>query len=353
MALVAAGKCVPIAKPMGLREVASCAPWLVGGQTIFPEVSSDAPFAAMFVREFAMATPGIELKWQTVHPAAGEFRFDYADRFMNWARDNRLAVRGHNLVWPNYGTPKWVTDSATRENARGLLEEHIGTVARRYAGRIHSWDVLNEALNVWDKRSDLLAVHPWVELLGPEYIDIAFHAAAAADPHARLIWNQNYLESDDAGDEQNRVAMLAQLRRLTKAGVPIHGIGIESHIFAEKPMATARMERFIGEVRSMGLEVQLTETDVIDTQLPGDVGRRDEMVADVYKRYLEMMLRIAKPTVVAFWTLGDRRNWLDWAAKSTPKYMRPDGAAHRPGLLDPDLREKPAYRAVRSILGGT
>lgn len=350
LALAGTAKCVQSRDPHGLRDRAKCSPWLVGGAISYAEVLNDAALTTRFVQEFAIVTPAVELKWQSVHRAPGEYSFDNADKFMNWAKQNRMLVRGHNLVWPDYGTPKWVMDYATRSNARTLLEEHVSTVARRYAGRIHSWDVLNEGLNVWDKRADLLALHPWTELIGPEYIDIAFHTAASADPHARLIWNQNYIETDDAGDEQNQEAILTQLRRLRSNGVPIHGIGVQSHLAAEKPLATARMERFIGEVRSLGLEVQITELDVIDTQLPLEIERRDQMVADVYKRYLEMMIRIATPTVIAFWTLTDRRNWVDWAAKSAPKYMRPDGAPHRPGLLDSDLRDKPAYGAVSAVL---
>jgi endo-1,4-beta-xylanase len=322
----------------------------VGGAIGYADVVNDAALAARVVEEFGIVTPAVELKWQTVHRALGEYSFEYADKFMTWAQQNRLLVRGHNLIWPNYGTPKWVMEYATRSNARTLLEEHVNTVVRRYAGRIHSWDVLNEGLSDWDRRVDLLALHPWTELIGPEYIDIAFHTAASADPHARLIWNQNYIESDDPGDQQNRDAMLSQLRRLKSAGAPIHGIGIESHLLAEEPLATSKMERFIGEVRSLGLEVQITELDIIDTQLPFAIERRDQLVADVYKRYLELMIPIANPTVIAFWSLSDRRNWLDWAEKSSAKYMRSDGAPHRPGLLDTDLREKPAYDAVSAVI---
>jgi endo-1,4-beta-xylanase len=348
LAFFGAVKCLK--KPLGLSQGTSCSARFVGGQIIVAEILNDLPFTSRFLREFQIATPGRELKWQTLHPAPGQYGFEYADKFIAWTQQNSMLVRGHNLVWPNYGTPEWVMKSATRSNARAMLEDHIETVVRRYAGKIHSWDVLNEALNVWDKRSDLLALHPWTELIGPEYIDFAFHTAASADPRARLIWNQNYIESDDAGDEQNREAMLVQLRRLKAAGVPIHGIGIESHLFAEKPLATSRLERFIGEVRSLGLEIQITELDVIDTQLPFEKQRRDEMVADVYKRYLDFMIRIANPTVIVFWSLSDKDNWLDWAAKTNAKYMRTDGAPHRPGLLDVDLNEKAAYHAVKDAL---
>ncbi len=346
----AAVRCKPLPQPKSLREASHCSPWLIGGQTTVAEIAADPPLAERMLREFRIMTPGRELKWESVHPAPGQYRFDYADKFISWASAHGMLVRGHNLVWPDYGTPAWVMENACTRTAPGLLEEHIGAVAGRYAGRIHSWDVLNEPLNVWDKRTDLLAAHPWVDCLGPEYIDLAFHAAATADPRARLIWNQNYIESGDAGDEANRQAMLAQLRRLTKAGVPIHGIGIESHLIAGKPLAAAALERFAGEIRSLGLEIQITELDVIDTQLPLETARRDDLVADCYKQYLELMFRVADPSIVAFWTFSDRHNWLDWIAQSNSKYRRPDGAAHRPGLLDADLREKPAYQAVLSAL---
>jgi endo-1,4-beta-xylanase len=308
--------------------------------------------AERVAREFSIITPGTELKWQTLQPAPGPYRFDYADKFVAWAHGQGLAVRGHNLVWPNYGTPEWVSASVTRENARSVLENHIQTVVRRYAGKIHSWDVLNEPLNVWDKRPDLLAAKPWAQLLGPEYIDLCFANAASADPKARLIWNQNYVESDDAGDEQNRQAVLSQLRRLKSNGVPIHGVGIESHLFIERPIATTQMRGFFDQVRSMGLEVQVTELDVIETSAPAEVAARDRQVADKYREYLEFVLKYAEPTVVSFWTFSDRHNWLDWAAKSSPKYRRTDGLPHRPGLIDENLRAKPAYNAVAAALTG-
>lgn len=346
----AAGRCTKLPDAAGLKDLRSYGSPVVGGQTTWVELEANAEFASRFLHEFRMVTPGRELKWQTISPTTGEYRFEYADKIIDWATAHRLLVRGHNLIWPDYGTPEWVKQAATPSNARDLIEHHIHTVVGRYRGRIHSWDVLNEALDVWDRRADMLAAHPWVDLLGPSYIDIAFHAAADTDPKARLIWNENYLASDESGDEANREAMLAQLRRLRRSGVPIHGIGIESHLFADKPLAVTGMERFVGEVRSLGLEIQITELDVIDTSLPSDLRARDAAVADWYKRYLEMMLRIAEPTVVVFWTPTDRGNWLDWAAKSSPKYRRQDGLLHRPGLLDSNLKDKPAYYAVREVL---
>ena len=333
-----------------LREIAAGGPWLIGGVTSGGVIAKDPEFAARLVRECNAITPEAELKWASLCPHSEVYDFTRADSFIAWAQSQKLTIRGHNLLWPNYGTPEWVRGKISAGNARAMLENHIRTVAGRYAGKLYSWDVLNEALNVWDKRPDGLAKYPWAQYLGQEYVDLAFHVASVSDPAARLIWNEHYLESDDHGDQVDRDLFLGHLRRLRKSNVPIHGIGIQSHLFADKPIATERMQRFLGEVRSLGYEVQLSEIDVDDTSLPADPARRDAACADVLRRYLDVVLPLAQPTVLSFWTLSDRYNWLDWAGETQPKYHRADGTKHRPGLLDSNLRAKPEYVVVAAAL---
>lgn len=333
-----------------LRELASGGSCLIGAAAGLAAVQQDAAFERLLIRECDAVTPESELKWSSLCRKTSEYDFTRADTYVSWAESQRLKVRGHNLVWPGGGTPEWLRGELTADNARTLLEKHVQTVAGRYAGRLYAWDVLNEALNVWDKRADGLAAYPWAQLLGEEFIDMAFHAAALADPHARLIWNEHYLEADDEGDQIDREILLRHLRRLRKANVPIHGIGIQSHLFADKPLATERMRRFLVEVRSLGYDVHLTEIDVIDTSLPSDPRLRDAACADVLRRYLDVVLPAAQPSVICFWTLCDRRNWLDWVSASQSKYRRPDGEMHRPGLFDRDLRAKPEYDIVASAL---
>jgi endo-1,4-beta-xylanase len=313
-------------------------------------IQRDSEFIRCLVRECNAVTPEGELKWASLCRSSSTYDFSQADAFVSWGESQKLKIRGHNILWPNYGTPTWLRGQLTASNARSTLETHVRTVASRYAGRLYSWDVLNEAMNFWDKRPDGLASYPWAEYLGQEYIDLAFHTAAEADPKARLLWNEHYLESDDSGDQKDRDLLLMHLRRLRKSNVPIHGIGIQSHLFADKPIATTRMQQFLGEVRSLGYEVQLTEIDVIDTSLPGDPAKRDAACADTLRRYLDVVLPLAQPTMISFWTLSDRYNWLDWAAATQTKYRRVDGLKHRPGLLDSNLQPKPAYEAVAAAI---
>lgn len=350
LAAAAAGSPLWAQTGKALREIAAGGPWLIGGVLGNSTVQKDHEFVARLVRECNAVTPEGELKWTGLCPNSEVYDFTQADAFVSWAESQKLTIRGHNLLWPNYGTPEWVRGKISASNARSMLENHVRTVAGRYAGRLYSWDVLNEALNVWDKRADGLATYPWAQYLGQEYVDLAFHVAAEADPNARLIWNEHYLESDDHGDQVDRDLFLTHLRRLRKANVPIHGIGIQSHLFANKPVATSRMQSFLGEVRSLGYEVQLTEIDVDDTSLPADPVARDAACADVLRRYLDVVLPLAQPTMISFWTLSDRYNWLDWAGATQPKYRRVDGQKHRPGLLDANLNPKPEYDVVAAAL---
>ncbi len=82
--------------------------------------------------------------------------------------------------------PGWFGKVANKQNARELLVNHIHTVVGHLKGRIDTWDVVNEAIDPMDGRADGLRKSPWLELIGPEYIELAFRAAAEADPRRSL-----------------------------------------------------------------------------------------------------------------------------------------------------------------------
>jgi endo-1,4-beta-xylanase len=121
------------------------------------------------------------MKWAALRPSAQSFDFAPADRLIRFAALTGDRVRGHNLCW-HEALPAWFAATANKDNARKLLVEHIQTVAGRYRGQIHSWDVVNEAVNPKDGRADGLRNSPWLELVGPDYIEVAFQTAALADP---------------------------------------------------------------------------------------------------------------------------------------------------------------------------
>jgi endo-1,4-beta-xylanase len=244
--------------------------------------------------------------------------------------------------------PGWFAGYATRDNARQLLVEHIQRVAGRYAGRVHSWDVVNEAIQVSDGRPDGLRKSPWLELIGPEYIELAFSAAAKADPRARLTYNDYDIELDTPEQMAKRSQVLLLLRRLHARGVPVQAIGIQSHLLAFGPRPGAGLVSLIREAAQMGLEAYVTEMDVNTRTLPGGPELQHAAVAAVYRSYLDLLLPEPNLKAVLTWGISDGHSWLN---QSREKWaVRPDGARQRPLPFDDDFQPTPAFFAMRTAL---
>jgi len=193
-------------------------------------------FAQFVAQNFNLLTPGNELKWPRIHPAPDTYTFDDADWMVHFCASHGMLVHGHNLCWnsPN-ANPAWFPSVLTRLNAAQQLTDHITTVVGRYRGRIESWDVVNEPVVHWSKRADGLYPGVWVNMLGPQYLDIAFHAARAADPDALRVLNCYYVEQGLPEFERTRELTLTLLEQLLKRGVPVQAIGIESHLDGSAP----------------------------------------------------------------------------------------------------------------------
>ena len=207
------------ASAKGLLFGCAVATELLGVDTAYEQLVRDQ--CSIVVAENAM-------KWGPLRPAIGTFYFDDADRLVAFAEANQMRVRGHNLCWHRQ-LPKWFGAYATKSNASKLLSEHIQNVAGRYAGRIHSWDVVNEAVLPTDGRPDGLRKSRWLELIGPGYVDLAFRTAREADPKALLTYNEYGIESEDGESAAKRKAVLDLLFGMKTRGVPIDAVGSISY----------------------------------------------------------------------------------------------------------------------------
>ena len=145
-------------------------------------------YGRVIAEQFNMVVGENCMKWAALRPTSTTFDFKQADALVAFAEEHQLKVRGHNLCW-HENLPEWFASTVTKENAQKTLTEHISTVVSRYKGRIHSWDVVNEAIWIKDGRPDGMRVSPWFELIGPEYVETAFRAAREADPTAILTYN--------------------------------------------------------------------------------------------------------------------------------------------------------------------
>ena len=256
---------------------------LAGCAVTAADLREDA-FSKMLVEQYSLMVAANALKFGPLKPKPDRYFFDDADMLVAFAQQHKIKFRGHNFVW-HEALPSWFAGTVTSENAKQIMTEHIMTVGRRYSGKVQSWDVVNEAIEVNDGRPDGLRKSPWFELIGPEYLDIAFRTARKADPKARLTYNEYGIENESEKADKKRAATLALLKHLKSSGTPLDALGIQSHIPAGSgAMYGKGLRGLIEAAREMGLAVYLTELDVTDDDIQdADVTVRDRAVAEAYR----------------------------------------------------------------------
>jgi len=345
-----------------LRQIAASKGILYGGfpQRSHHEFPQDAKFKRAFLTDYGLIVGGFF--GVTVGPfGANNYNFSETDPFFNFAQKNKLAFRGHPMIWNQFNSD-WVVNkfknpSTTNAEIEEIFTNHINILGKKYAGKVSSWDVVNEVINVEDGRADGLRdtqvsgwngeKYPtWLKFIGANYIQRAFELAHAADPQAKLVLNETSLTySNSYGNsywEQRRNALLELVARLKSRGTPIHAVGIQSHLLARfnKRFDGNKFRKFLSDIAGMGLEIIISELDVSDAELPKNIQARDRIVAESYYQYLSVVLDEPAVTTVVNWGLSDRYTWLsDFAPRN-------DGAEVRPLLRDRQYNLKPAWNAV-------
>ncbi len=327
-----------------LRQRAKAKGLIYGAAARRANLFTDPALAKAYQAECGILVPEWELKWSSgdarLRPTLQTFDFSRSDWMLRFAQSHDMQMRGHVLVW-HLGLPDWFEEQVNRQNAEQVLVRHIQTVAGHYAGKLHSWDVVNEAIEPNNRRADGLRITSWLQLLGPDYLDLAFRAAAAADPQAKLTYNDYGLEYDRPDHEARRRAVLKLLEQLKAQGTPIHAFGLQAHLEGhETRFNPNKLRRFLADVASLGLEIYITELDVIDNRLPRHPTNRDRLIAQAYEDFLTVALDEPAVKLIVTWGLSDRYTWL------SDFHPRSDRAAVRPLLLDANLNRKLAWHAV-------
>lgn len=328
-----------------LKQLAQEKGLLFGSCLALKYFAQSPAYQQLFLAQCDIATPELHMKWSSLSNQPGVYDFAAADKLVAFCSSNHIKVRGHTLVWHD-ALPAWVTPQLTAATGREMMTGHIRTVAGHFAGKLYSWDVVNEVLDPGSHRADGLRDSPWLQNCGANYIEQAFRATAAADPKALLVWNETYLEVSNGFGNAKRTAMLALLDGLLARGVPVQGIGLEAHLRGDQAavLGDASYEDFLGELAHRGMKIFITELDVQDAMLPADVQTRDRTVADLYSRFLSATVRQPAVKGIVTWGLADCFTWI---AGYRP---RKDGLAVRPLPFDANCQPKAAYYAIAQTL---
>ncbi|HVH13428.1 MAG TPA: endo-1,4-beta-xylanase, partial [Longimicrobium sp.] len=216
----------------------------------------DAMGNALIRHHFNAISPENLLKWESVQPQQDAWAFEAPDRFVALGERNGAFIVGHALVWHNQ-TPPWVFQDAagnpvSRDTLLARMRTHINTVVGRYRGRIHGWDVVNEALN----EDGSLRQSPWLRIIGPDYIAQAFRFAHEADPQTELYYNDYSLENP-----AKRAGAVRLIRELQSQGVRVTAVGMQGHLKMDWPTLEAE-DSTITAFAELGVKVVVTELDI-------------------------------------------------------------------------------------------
>ena len=314
------------------------------GASIASVVASDPAYARLYARETRLATTDYALKFDKLRPARDTYDFSDADALLAFADANKLGLRGHTLMW-NENAPAWLK-SMSRDETRRAFDEHIDKVVSRYAGRLHSWDVVNEPFWPEHGTPDGFRDGPWLQAFGPSYVERAFRRAAKADPKARLCLNEAHCENDNDWGRGIRPRLLRLIDTLQDKGVPLHAVGLQCHLQPNLPHDDVFFRHYLEQVAERKLDIYITELDVDDAPFPMDVAARDALVAERYEAFLTQALRVPAVKAVIVWQLSDKYSWYRTTRPPDPAGKR----LARPLPFDDAMQPKPARDAIARAL---
>lgn len=299
---------------------------------------TDPQMAELLIRECNLIVPENELKMYVTHNQPDSYDFKPADEMLAFCNAHHIAMRGHNLIWAkDKYTPAWLVNYDFGDNAKTtaekMLREYITTVVNHYGTQLTSWDVVNESV---DEKTGEVRSSVWVRELGIDALRIAFEQTRELLPGTQLVYN-DYM-SWDANDAMHRAGVLKLLRWFRENKVPVDALGVQSHLnsaFELTPEIRDQWKQFLDAVVAMGYDLLITEMDMNDKTVAGDIVQRDAVTAKVARGYLDQMMDYKQLKDVLVWGICDKYNWLRGIVH------RPDGLPVRSTLYDDNFKPKP------------
>jgi len=329
--------------------------FLIGTALNATQIEEKEPNAAALVpQQFNAITPENIMKCEIIHPDWDRYDFDLSDKYVEYGKKHKMFIVGHTLIWHSQLAP-FVSKIKSSDSLLIFMTNHINTVAGRYAGKVDSWDVVNEALN----EDGTLRNSVFLQKLGDDYIRKAFELAAKAAPNTELYYNDYNIEQP-----KKRAGAIAMIKKLQTSGTRIDGVGIQGH-WRINGLPLEDIENSIIEFSALGLKVSFTELDITVLPNPWDLkgadvnqnfegspymnpypqGLPDSMqiklakcYEDLFKIFIKHQDKIER---ITFWGVNDGQSWLNgWPIKNRTNY---------PLLFDRNFKPKLAFEKVMAL----
>ncbi|CAG8976036.1 hypothetical protein HYALB_00007563 [Hymenoscyphus albidus] len=252
-------------------------------------------------REFGAVTPANGMKWFAIEPSPGVFNFSYGDVVADYAARNKQYLRCHTLVWHSQ-LPPWVENTNwTKQTLTAVIVRHITHTVTHYKNRCYAWDVVNEALN----EDGTFRNSTFYNILGSSFLSLAFRTAHAADPRAKLYYNDYNLEKPSP---KSHAVINKIVKPLLRAGVPIYGVGMQAHLKGYNRPSRGEMVDVMRAYGGLGVEVGVTELDVriLLPSTPEKMAEQSTAYADITSACVEVQACIG----ITVWDFWDPVSWV-------------------------------------------
>jgi endo-1,4-beta-xylanase len=317
------------------------------GTAVGHEVFDDEVFRELVIKQASIIVPDRYLKFDWLRPDEKTFNFTEADTLLAGARSNGLAMRGHNLIWNDW-PPDWLK-KAPAAKLSYILDQHIETVMAHYAGKLQSWDVVNEPFVAWGNDPGGYRQGPWFSAMGPDYIFKAFKRAAMSDPGSTLVLNEAWTERSDVYGLAVRKSVLRLIDEMKDKGLKIDAVGLQGHLDPSVSYDDAGFADFLHQLEERGLSIYITELDINDAPYDGSFAERDRKCAERVTSFLKHALSVKAVSMVMCWGLSDRYSWY-----REPSVLERYKATRlpRPTPYDDEFQPKPMRDAMAQAFTG-
>ena len=304
-------------------------------------IDKDPAYRELYVTQAKIITTDIALKIGTIVPHPGPKNYQPADRLLAFCNQHAIPMRGHCLIW-NEWVPAWIKTMSADER-RAFFDSYIEEVVARFAGRLQSWDVVNEPFWPGHHAPGGFRIGPWYDAFGPDYIRRAFERAASVDRTTKFVLNEAQTERDDELGLAIRRGLLKLVADLKHAGVKLDVVGLQGHLQSQYPHDPGRFGEFLQALADLGVDIYITEFDVRDDIFPDDIQARDKAVARLAQQFLDTTLRQPAVKVVITWELADNYSFYTpiWRQKHPMS-----GRLPRPLPYDRQMQRKPMWFAM-------
>lgn len=294
-------------------------------------------YSTILKRDFNTIVAENEMKASSLQPTEGKFNFSTADDMVKFAEENKMKLRGHCLIW-HAQNPGWVQNGTwTRETLLKVMKDHITGVISHFKAKnkvVYEWDVVNEAYS--DGTSGAMRNSFWKKTIGEDFIDSAFVFAHRADPEIGLYYNDYNTSNVTA----KSTAVYNRLKKMIENGIPITGVGFQSHQTLEEytPAFIASLKENFNRFAALGLKISITELDIRIT-LPTDESELTKQ-GEYYKEYMQTVLSTPACKTFMIWGFTDAHSWVPGTFKGTGDAL----------IYTSSYQPKPAYTALLDVL---